>query len=314
MSEEFAREFKYKDANKEISFEIPEHIGIGKYNRIILNRDLEIYSNSIKPKKNIEMSGITKGEIFLLAICTGENIEWTEYNSNTELRMNTGEGILYQVNDIKEVCNFIPNHHYKGISIIIKPDKFKEFISSISFDKSIFNKDYKNFKINKFVLPVESKIVIKQIFNCPYNNNVKNIYLEGKIIELISICLNNIIDKEINHMNTLKLSKTDLQSLYRAKEILDNSISSPITLTELSRLVCLNELKLKTGFKQVFGKPVYTYLLDKRMELARIFLEIHHISVNEVAQMVGYSSSSGFSKAFSKRYGFSPSDCFSSIR
>lgn len=240
-------------------------------------------------------------------------MEWIEHNSKTELQMKTGEAILYQVDNITEICNWMPGHYYEGISIIIKPEKFKDFLSSLSLNKNIFHKEYRNFKINKFKLPVESKIVIEQILHCPYNN-VKNIYLEGKAIELLSICLNNITQKYTKNVSDIKLSKTEIQSLYKAKEILDNSVSSPITLTELSKLICLNEFKLKTGFKNIFGKPVYTYLLDRRMELARLFLEIHHKSVNEVANMVGYSSSSSFSKAFRKKYGFSPRDCFYHVR
>lgn len=313
LSKEFTRFFQNKEKNREISFVFPEDIGKGKCVRTILNKDLEIYFNSINTKKDIKIGAKTEGEVFILAICIGEKMEWIEDNSKTELQMNTGEAILYQIDSVTEVCNWLPNHYYEGISVIIKPKKFKDFIQSFSSKENIFHKEYSNFKISKFELPVESKIIIEQILNCPYNN-VKNIYLEGKAIELLSICLNRIAEKNTNNMSNIKLSKTEIQSLYRAKEILDNSISSPITITELSKLICLNEFKLKTGFKNIFRKPVYTYLLDRRMELARLFLEIHHKSVSEVANMVGYSSSSSFSKAFRKKYGFNPSDCLYNTR
>ncbi len=309
LSKELTKFFNNKVENSEASFEFPEHIGNGKYIRTIINKDLEIGCGNIKTKKNIEISTKTEGNVFLLTFCTGSNLEWIESNSKSEIEMNKGEAMLYEVDNITEICNWISDYHYKAFSIMIKPDRFNSFISSSYFNKNIFNKVYNNFKINKFTLPIESKIVIEQILHCPYKDNIKNIYLEGKVIELISICLNEIMEKNINNVNDIKLSKTEIQSLYRAKEILDNSISSPITLTELSKLICLNEFKLKSGFKKVFGKPVYTYLLDRRMELARLFLEVHNISVNEVANMVGYSNSSSFSKAFRKKHGFNPSDC-----
>jgi AraC-like DNA-binding protein len=75
----------------------------------------------------------------------------------------------------------------------------------------------------------------------------------------------------------------------------------------------LNEYKLKTGFKALFGKPVYDYLLDKRMEYARLLLEKQTFHVYEVAEMVGYSDSSSFSKAFFKRYGYRPVECISNF-
>jgi AraC-like DNA-binding protein len=107
----------------------------------------------------------------------------------------------------------------------------------------------------------------------------------------------------------ISLSKSDRESLLRAKEIVDNHISAPITLAKLSRMVYLNEYKLKTGFKALFGKPVYAYLLDKRMEYARLLLEKRALHVYEVAEMIGYSDSSSFSKAFFKRYGYRPVEC-----
>jgi AraC-like DNA-binding protein len=107
----------------------------------------------------------------------------------------------------------------------------------------------------------------------------------------------------------LSLSKSDRESLERAKEIVDKHISNPITLAKLSRMVYLNEYKLKIGFKALFGKPVYAYLLDKRMEYARLLLENRALHVYEVAEMTGYSDSSSFSKAFFKRYGYRPGMC-----
>ena len=312
LSKGFGRLYENKEGNREISFKIPKNFGSGICSRTILNRDLEVYYNDIMTKRDIKMAGKTKGKVFILALCTGESMEWVESKSKVELQMNTGQGILYEIDNVMEVCQYISNRQYKGLGIIIKPGRFTELVSSSSFSEGIFNRNYKNFKINKFTLPIESEIIIRQIVHCSYGSNIKNIYLEGKVIELFSICLNRITEKSMDNIGNIKLSKTEVQSLYEAKEILDNSISSPTTLNTLSKLVCLNEFKLKNGFKEVFGKPVYTYLLDKRMELARLFLETRHTRVSEVAEMVGYSSSSSFSKAFRKRYGFNPSDCFDS--
>jgi AraC-like DNA-binding protein len=107
------------------------------------------------------------------------------------------------------------------------------------------------------------------------------------------------------------LSRSDMENLKKAKEIVDNHIANPVTLEKLSRMAYLNEYKLKTGFKALFGKPVYAYVLDKRMEQARLLLEKQTFHVHEVAEMAGYSDSSSFSKAFFKHYGYRPVECIS---
>lgn len=45
--------------------------------------------------------------------------------------------------------------------------------------------------------------------------------------------------------------------------------------------------------------PVYTYLLDKRLELAK-FLEEKQLRVSDVANLVGYGNMSHFAAAFRK--------------
>lgn len=307
LSQSFAKLFNNKEKNKELSFDFPEDVGKGRSSKIILNKNLEIYRNSIKCNKDIELGGKTSGEVYMLAICTGENIEWLEYNSKKYLELKAGEAILYKINDIFEVCQYKKNHYYAGITILINSDVFSDYFNPCSINDNIFNKDYKNFKINKFMLQPEGRIVTEQIINCPYKNSIRAMYLEGKILELFSICLNGIIEKDVDHIENIKLSKTEIESIYKAKEILENYIDCSITIPQLSKLIYLNEYKLKTGFKKVFGKPVYTYQLDKRMELAREFLTINHYDVKEVADRVGYANSSSFSKAFRKKYGINPS-------
>jgi AraC-like DNA-binding protein len=110
-------------------------------------------------------------------------------------------------------------------------------------------------------------------------------------------------------INDPPLSKSNIESLARAKEILDNHTASPITIPELSRMVYLNEHKLRNGFKRLFGKPVHDYFLSRRMEQARLLLEREYLCIYEVAGMVGYSDGSSFSKAFYKRYGYRPIEC-----
>ncbi|MEH2466211.1 helix-turn-helix domain-containing protein [Nostoc sp.] len=52
-------------------------------------------------------------------------------------------------------------------------------------------------------------------------------------------------------------------------------------------MVKLNEYALKRGFLQVFGKPLFAYLHDYRLEQARQLLETGEMKVSEVAQKIG---------------------------
>lgn len=66
--------------------------------------------------------------------------------------------------------------------------------------------------------------------------------------------------------------------------------------------------KLKTGFKQCYGQTVYNYIIGKRMELARTLLDQRRFKVSDVAGLVGYTNTSHFITAFSKKYGVTPGE------
>jgi AraC-like DNA-binding protein len=128
--------------------------------------------------------------------------------------------------------------------------------------------------------------------------------------EILILCLHHLSRGEYRAQNEIPLSRTDLEGLNEAKKILDASISQPLFIRNLSRMVGLNEYKLKKGFSQLYGVPVHAYLIERRMETARKLLEKRNLTVSETAEYVGYSGPSSFSKAFRKKFGFNPSDCY----
>ena len=96
------------------------------------------------------------------------------------------------------------------------------------------------------------------------------------------------------------------KQLMVARELLLQDLSSPPTIAQLSRETGLNQLKLKRGFKTLFGSSIYNLFLQERMNHARHLLRQH--KVGETAQLLGYSNASHFSKAFQNQFGVSPSE------
>ncbi|WP_313387590.1 helix-turn-helix transcriptional regulator [Rhodospirillum rubrum] len=92
--------------------------------------------------------------------------------------------------------------------------------------------------------------------------------------------------------------------LLAARERLLQDLSAPPTIAELARETGLNQLKLKRGFKTVFGHSVYGLFQRERMDRARLLLQ-HH-GVTETAMMLGYSNVSHFGAAFRKQFGILP--------
>ena len=102
------------------------------------------------------------------------------------------------------------------------------------------------------------------------------------------------------------MSDDQVQKIKRAKEIIITKYNNPPTLVELSQEVKLSLRKLKEGFKEVYGKPVFQYLLDYKMDLAKKMLNDGSYNVNEVSFELGYSTASHFISAFKKKYDITP--------
>lgn len=92
--------------------------------------------------------------------------------------------------------------------------------------------------------------------------------------------------------------------LLAARERLLQDLSNPPTIAELARETGLNQLKLKRGFKALFGHSIYALFQRERMDRARTLLQQH--GVTETAMMLGYSNVSHFSAAFRKQFGVLP--------
>lgn len=76
------------------------------------------------------------------------------------------------------------------------------------------------------------------------------------------------------------------------------------TVAELAQHAAMSRSAFFTHFQQIMGMPPMEYLLAWRMTLAKNLLKT--LSVQQVAEKIGYSSTSAFSTAFSRYVGISP--------
>jgi AraC family transcriptional regulator, transcriptional activator of the genes for pyochelin and ferripyochelin receptors len=154
--------------------------------------------------------------------------------------------------------------------------------------------------------------VLDQVLNCPYQGVAKQLYLESKTLELITLQFTELSDAEQKrdqrHDRSACLSAEEVERIYRAKEILLQQLSNPPSLLALSRQVGLNDYKLKLGFRQVFGTTAFGCLHQHRMEQARQLLTTSSHTLEFVAQSVGYASVSSFHRAFKKQFGVNPGE------
>ena len=161
-------------------------------------------------------------------------------------------------------------------------------------------------KIGQFSKPKAFNIDfnIRAIFDELIGNKLtgvdRKILTEMKIKELFFFLY--IQDKCDRTDNVPSVEK---KKLFAAKAFLESNYIDPPTIPQLSRLVALNEFKLKQDFKWQFGTTIHAYVTELRMRQAEKLLK-KAFPVAEVAEKIGYSSVSHFIARFKSLYGKTP--------
>lgn len=222
-----------------------------------------------------------------------------------------GETCLSFMRDIRNIEYFPAEQHTQHISISIHLDTLRSFSSGWNvlpepLQQLLHGKEIENFHQSLGLIKPTMQRVLDDILRCSYQGIIRQIYLEGKVLELLALQLMQWVTEGRSHPSTAKLRRQDVERLYHAKEIMAQTLDNPPSLLELAQQVGLNDHKLKWGFRQLFGMTVFEHLHSCQMQAAQRLLTETAISITEVANTVGYASLPSFSGAFRKRFGMSP--------
>jgi AraC-like DNA-binding protein len=181
-------------------------------------------------------------------------------------------------------------------SLFSKEADYIPFLSKDNTDKKYYSQETFNPAI---------AVILSQMMNYNLHPSIKELYIKGKVYELISLYFNKNEDADVEQCPFL-VDEDNIRRIRNAKEIIISRMAEPPTLNELSEEIGLSLKKLKDGFKQIYGDSVFSFLFDYKMDYARKMLESGQYNVNEVGLKVGYSTSSHFIAAFKKKYGTTP--------
>jgi AraC-like DNA-binding protein len=152
-------------------------------------------------------------------------------------------------------------------------------------------------------MPERMLHLLHEALHQPHSGIVADIYYRKLVTELLFIHLTSG-KGEISS----ELSEKDVAAIYEADAILTQDLSEHYSIVKLSGMAGTNAFKLKRGFRLIFKMGVFSRLLYRRMEHAKMLLETTSMPIKEVAFESGYSTVGGFINAFRKRFGKTPLD------
>jgi len=161
------------------------------------------------------------------------------------------------------------------------------------------------FTINGRITPA-MQTACHQILTCPFVGGCRDLFLESKALELLSLQLNAFSSCPRGVSRGLTRQETD--RIHDARDCLISDLKNSPTIARLARLTGINETKLKSGFRSVYGTTIFDYLRRHKMEVARCSLEEGIKNVSEVAYDVGYANVSHFIRAYRAVFGVNPGE------
>lgn len=104
----------------------------------------------------------------------------------------------------------------------------------------------------------------------------------------------------------LRLSRVDLQTIEKAITYINEHYTDRISADQLALEVNLNKEKLQAGFQQRTGLTLHEYILQTRIEKAKVLLINTNDPVKSIADSTGFNNDSHFCKVFRKFMSISP--------
>lgn len=291
---------------------MPEELGRGYWQLNQIHSSMELVLCDASFYRETTLQSLERDNSLKLSFCLGESLHWNVEGLGKEYQLEHGEVSAFGYLPTNSSCQFNVDQHIRGVTL--KLDRLTEIgaLQQLPLHKISSVLTEKREPFHHSSMTPEMKRITQDIFHCNYQGAVKHLYLSGKVLELLAVYFNEVILQKQSQPRLSGLSRTDIDSLHRAKQIVDSQLVTPPSLEALSKLVCLNEFKLKKGFKLLFGLPVHAYIIDRRLDEAYRLLEEGKLNITAAAAAVGFSKASHFSEQFKRKYGINPSEYFKS--
>ena len=198
-----------------------------------------------------------------------------------------------------------------------KPTRFTKVIVTRSYFDQFLQRRYGDtYETSKNALDYlfqnpnspELNFVFQQIKDCPAEGSARTLYMEGKVMELLSLVTHNLEQEQNRRHLPVKLDKKDKRSLGKAVTLMKRDLAAYPSISELAQTANMSPSRFQMAFRQVYGTTAYEYLKVMRMNYALLLLQDSDDSIRTVALKVGYRNAGHFSKLFRDTFGMGPQE------
>ena len=257
---------------------------------------------------DVNMQGPGNDEYIQIIFCLNDSVSWGIMNEPRSITLQKNESCIYAGNERAEYICYKKNSDFSFKTIKIPITYFAQLLSEYfeGQEVTVYRKKLLE-GISKIpVTPIMEQILAEMNQFSQYRGSLGYLYLDGKLLELLSVYLGEVLELDILMGKNISMSRTERTAIMETKRIIDSQLAFAPSCKELSRLVHLSVPKLSRGFSSLYGISIHQYIINQRLAQAAQLLLDGDRNVSEIASIVGYGKPSNFSAAFKKRYGVIP--------
>ena len=293
---------------KTISMNIPSDIGQGKIVQTKIKHGIVLSDWQMCYQSDMNVQGPVSKEYMQIIFCLNDGISWGIMDERRSVTIQKNESCIYAGHGGTEYICYKKDSNFSFKSIKIPITYFSQLLADYfdgqevtAYEKKLLN------GISKVpVTPVMEQILSETSRFTQYRGGLGYLYLDGKLLELLSIYLSEVLELDILMGKNISMSRTERTAIMEAKQIIDGQLAFAPSCEELSRMVHLSMSKLTRGFSSFYGMPIHQYIIEQRLAQAAQLLLEGDWNVSEIAAIVGYGKPSNFAAAFKKKYGVAP--------
>ena len=299
MSQELLRLYQQIQETPALTIDLPEEAGKGRIMRLDTNT-FSLSSWNMEFNRETCVEGNVAKDMRLL-FCRGEGVEWL--TSCGPMRLDHNEACFCLSDGSSERMCYSGNSPFSFLSVSMPSDRFARLIGGYmpDPDKIIGHLAGRRFAI--------SAAIQKSLHDMGTLESVHSGFemmrLEARLLESLSLCLQAGLCEPVKRR---RMNQDDLKAIRAVgKRIEDHPAIIPDIAT-LAREYCMSVSKLTRSFRQVYGTSLHAYVISARLQKGAELLTHEELSVQEIAETIGYNKPSQFSADFRKRFCILPGE------
>jgi AraC-like DNA-binding protein len=227
-------------------------------------------------------------------------------NKKKSFNLSVPRNNMFLTNEVPIDFSVLPKKPFYVLDVAFTATWLAEQLGDAdSFCKDFFDA-YINNATNRSMMECCSIEEYKLLHELELSMSAENedvLFIRSRVYNLIVSFFNKVVNSK---QTDLVQTTIHYDQIVKAEKLLMEDIKKPPKIDVIAQKVHLSVSSLIRQFKLMYGKGLYEYYVERKMELAKKMVLEDKITVKEMAAMLGYKQASPFIETFTKQHGCSP--------